>query len=259
LELGAVIGDEIKNPLRNIPRAIAITCAATGALFLVVTTSLLLAIPSSEIGVIEGILQGVERVASEIGLTWIVIPMAILMSFNAAGNASAWLSGAARIPFVIGIDKYLPSALGQIHSKHHTPHVALIVQGLASSLVILMGAVGSTVHDMYLVLLQTTVVLQLIPYVYMFAALFRIDRTYAGKPGVLRSRALLRIAAGTGLFMTVLGIVTAFVPSAGVEGVATYELKLASGTLGIILAGLSFYAIRSRREPKSDAVEMEPT
>ena len=106
LELGSVIADEIKEPGKNIPKAVMVAGASTIMMFLVVTSSLLIAIPFQEIGIIEGILQGIERAASMIGFGWIVFPMAILMSMNAAGNTSAWLSGAARIPFVIGIDRY---------------------------------------------------------------------------------------------------------------------------------------------------------
>lgn len=46
--------------------------ASTVLLFLVVTSSLLIAIPYKEIGIIEGILQGIEHAASAIGFGWIV-------------------------------------------------------------------------------------------------------------------------------------------------------------------------------------------
>ena len=241
LELGAVIGDEIKDPQRNIPRAVMIAGISTAGLFLVVTTSLLVAIPAEEIGVIEGILQGIEKAAGEIGIAWIVIPMGLLMSMNAAGNTSAWLSGAARIPFVIGIDRYLPPSLGYIHPRHHTPSVALIVQGVASSAVIIMGSIGSSVHDMYLILLQTTVVLQLIPYFYMFIALTRVRRTYLAAPGYFSGRWITASAGFIGAIMTFFGIAFAFIPSGGIEDTAAYEMKLIFGCIGFLIPGLVFF------------------
>jgi amino acid transporter len=246
LELGAVIGDEIKEPQKNIPRAVLIAGISTVSLFLVVTTSLLVAIPAEEIGIIEGILQGIEKAAGEIGMAWIVIPMGLLMSMNAAGNTSAWLSGAARIPFVIGIDRYLPPSLGTIHPKHNTPHVALIVQGAASSAVIVLGSIGASVHDMYLILLQTTVVLQLIPYLYMFAGLTKVDRTFRHSPGYFSGRLLTTTAGYIGAVVTFFGIIFAFIPSAGVEDVAGYEIKLALGCIGFIVPGLVFYYLSKR-------------
>ncbi len=248
LELGAVIGDEIKNPLKNIPRAVMISGISTVTLFLVVTTSLLIAIPTAEIGIIEGILQGIEKAAGEIGIAWIVIPMALLMSMNAAGNTSAWLSGAARIPFVIGIDHYLPKSLGAIHPKHNTPHIALIVQGLASSAVIIFAAIGSSVHDMYLILLQTTVVLQLIPYLYMFIGLIKARKTYSMIEGYFKSKLLTTGAGVIGAAMTFFGIVFAFIPSGGIENVASYEIKLLSGCFGFMIPGLLFYFFNTKKD-----------
>jgi glutamate:GABA antiporter len=112
---------------------------------------------------------------------------ASLMTLNAAGNTSAWLSGAARIPFVIGLDKYLPDAFGRVHGRFGTPHVALVVQGLASSFFVVVNSIGSSVHDMYMSLVQTTVILQLIPFLYMFAALVRMR---FGKASISRAEGL---------------------------------------------------------------------
>lgn len=247
LELGAVLGEEIREPRRSIPRAARFAGISTVALYLLTTFALLATIPAGEIGVIDGILQGVRRAAADVGLAWIVVPIAILMSLNAGGNTSAWLAGSARIPFVIGIDRYLPAALGRLHPRHATPHVALVVQGIASSVFIVISAVGSTVHDMYLVLLQTTVVLQLIPYLYMFVALPLIVRRGSGESGVFRSRWVPVTAAVTGFCMTLLGLGLAFVPTAGVADVVWFELKLLLGTVGFLVPAVLVYLRTSRR------------
>lgn len=256
LELGSVIADEIKNPVKNIPRAVTIAGVSTVMLFLVVTSSLLIAIPYKEIGIIEGILQGIEQAASAIGFGWIVFPMAILMIMNAAGNTSAWLSGAARIPFVIGIDKYLPSMLGTIHPKHNTPHIALIVQGIASSFVIVIAAIGSSVGDMYLFLLQTTVVLQLIPYVYMFASLIKVRTTYGKDGGFFKGRIVTLIAGIVGGGMTVFGIAFAFVPAESVSSILIYEIKLIFSCVGFIIPALIFYYLNSRKIKVKESAEV---
>jgi amino acid transporter len=255
LELGSVITDEIKNPDKNIPRAVIIAGASTVLLFLVVTTSLLIAIPSAEIGIIEGILQGIERAATAIGFGWIVFPVAILMIMNAAGNTSAWLSGAARIPFVIGIDKYLPSALGTIHQKYKTPHVALIIQGIASSFVLVISAIGSSVSDMYLFLLQTTVILQLIPYVYMFASLIKVRATYGNDNAYFKSRIITYSAGVMGAVMSVFGIAFAFVPTEDVSSIFIYELKLFLSCVGFIVPALAFYYFSQRKLKLKEAAE----
>ena len=256
LELGSVIADEVKNPARNIPRAVMIAGASTILLFLVVTSSLLIAIPYKDIGIIEGILQGIEHAASAIGFGWIVFPMAILMIMNAAGNTSAWLSGAARIPFVIGIDKYLPTALGTIHAKHNTPHVALIVQGIASSFVIVIAAIGSSVGDMYLFLLQTTVVLQLIPYVYMFASLIKVRTTYGNENEYFKNKIITLAAGFIGGGMSMLGIAFAFVPAKSVSSIFVYEIKLIISCVGFIIPALVFYYLNNKKVKIKETAEV---
>jgi len=256
LELGSVISDEIKKPEKNIPRAVMIAGASTVLLFLVVTSSLLIAIPYKEIGIIEGILQGIEHAASAIGFGWIVFPMAILMIMNAAGNTSAWLSGAARIPYVIGIDKYLPSSLAAVHPKHNTPHVALIVQGVASSFVIVIAAIGSSVGDMYLFLLQTTVVLQLIPYVYMFAALIKVRTTYGNENAYFNNKIVTLAAGFIGGGMTILGIAFAFVPTENVSSIFVYEIKLILSCVGFIIPAIIFFYLNNRKVKLKEAAEV---
>jgi amino acid transporter len=254
LELGSVIADEIKQPEKNIPKAVLVAGASTIMMFLVVTSSLLIAIPFNEIGIIEGILQGIEQASSIIGFGWIVFPVAILMIMNAAGNTSAWLSGAARIPFVIGIDRYLPSSLGNLHPKFETPHIALIVQGIASSAVVVIAAIGSSVGEMYLFLLQTTVILQLIPYVYMFAALIKVRSTYGKSGGFFHNKYVTIISGFIGGGMTVFGIAFAFVPSSNISAILTYELKLILSCLGFLIPAVIFYRINLRKLKIGEAV-----
>jgi glutamate:GABA antiporter len=260
LELASVIGDEVKDPRRDIPYAVIVAGIATVTLYLVATFALQATIPASEIGVIDGILQGVQHAAEGIGSAWIVVPIAFLMSLNAAGNTSAWLAGSSRIPFVIGIDRYLPSSFGRVHPRHSTPHVALIVQGFASSLFIVINAIGSSVHDMYMILLQTTIVLQLIPYLYMFGALIRIRRSPAhfGAGEGFFTQSWICYAAGVmGIGMTLFGLVFAFYPSTGVQDVVWFELKLLLGTLGFLIPAVLIYRWNASRNRVGVAVPVE--
>ncbi|MDZ7295343.1 MAG: APC family permease [candidate division KSB1 bacterium] len=229
LELGSVLGDEIKRPSVSIPRAVVVAGVCTAGLYLLCTFALQAIVPAQKIGLIEGLLQGVSIAAADLKLLWLVPPIAILMSLNAAGNTSVWLAGSARIPFVIGLDRYLPSALGRTHARYLTPYVSLLVQCAASGLFILFTAVGSTVNEMYLILLQATTILQLIPYLYMFAALLKVRVTphlAAAEQGFFK-RGWVCVQGGTlGLTVTTAGLVLALLPSRSVSHVGVFEVKL---------------------------------
>jgi len=133
LELASVMGDEIRDPPKTLPGAVAWGGLVSGVLYIGATLTLLVAIGKNDISVLQGIVQGVSQMASKVGVTWIVAPFAIMLSLSISGIGSAWMGGSARIPFVAGLDSYMPSAMGKIHPKYATPHVALIVQGSSRS------------------------------------------------------------------------------------------------------------------------------
>ena len=91
---------------------------------------------------LQGIVQAVTRMAERVGVLWIVAPFALLLSLSIAGIGSAWLGGSARIPFVAGLDSYMPRWLGSIHAKYGTPYAALLVHAGVSFALVLMNFVG---------------------------------------------------------------------------------------------------------------------
>ena len=112
LELASVMGDEIRDPQRTLPGAVAWGGVISGALYIAATLTLLIAMSKNDINVLQGIVQAVSHMASRVGVAWIIAPFALMLSISIAGIGSAWLAGSARIPFVAGLDSYLPSWLG---------------------------------------------------------------------------------------------------------------------------------------------------
>src|SRR3979411_1768069 len=121
------MGDEIENPQKPLPGAVAWGGILSGLLYIGATLTLLIAVSKQDISVLQGIVQAVSHMAAQVNAAWIIAPFALLLSFSIAGIGSAWLAGSARIPFVAGLDSYMPSWLGKIHPKNSTPHPAPIV------------------------------------------------------------------------------------------------------------------------------------
>jgi amino acid transporter len=247
LELGPVMGDEIRDPLRNVPKGIFRGGLLSGFLYVGSTMALVLAVPQSEVRVVQGVLQAVDKMTAGLGVTWILAPLAILLAASITGSTSAWLSGSARIIFVSGIDRYLPKSLGAVHPKYSTPHIALMAIALLSSLLVCMSFIGSSVKEAYLTLLDLSVVLQMISYLYLYATLARIAFGKNAGAG-LYGKTRLRFAAVSGLIATTVGMVVAFVPSRQIDSIWRFELKMFL-TCFVFLAlagGLFYYYSRSR-------------
>src|SRR6202020_3435784 len=152
--------------------------------------------------------------AARVNASWIVAPFALLLSFSIAGIGSAWLAGSARIPFVAGLDSYMPEWLGKIHPKYATPYAALIVHASVSMILVILNFsfTGAGVQETFQKLLSLAVVLQLVPFLYMFGALIRFAVKESAPRGQY-SRSTLFLAGTSGLLTTMLGITLVFFPA----------------------------------------------
>ncbi len=247
LELASVMGDEIQDPARTLPGAVAWGGILSGALYVGATLTLLIAV-GKQVSVLQGIVQAVSHMASQVGLAWIVVPFAVMLSLSIAGIGSAWMGGSARIPFVAGLDAYMPSWLGSLHPRYATPYAALIVQGLVSLvLVVINFAAAGGVQAAFQTMLSIAVVLQLVPFVYMFGALLKLAWRPAAAGGRY-SRSTLILAGSSGLITTVIAIVVAFFPASQIKSVMKYELSMFGLTLFFIALAAFFFFVYGRKK-----------
>jgi glutamate:GABA antiporter len=225
LELGSVMGDEIIDTRKIIRRAALIAGGVSILLYLLGTISLLVAVPSDQIGAVQGLMQAVSIVASDFHFDSLVPFVSLLLGLAVVGVCSAWISGAARIPFVMG--------LGRTHPKYQTPHIALIVQAIFSSAFIFISLYGSFVREAYETLLLSSVVLQLIPFLYLFLGLWKLKTK--------------RLLAVLGLVATIFGIVFSFMPSSSVQNVKRFEIEVFGACAFMLGVAVVVYKFRSAR------------
>jgi amino acid transporter len=236
IELASTMGDEIRDPRRDLGPAIAIAGAISILSYVLTTGAVLLLVPGDEVGVLQGIMQAIGIGAAAAGAGWLVPPLAVLMGVSIGGAASAWFAGSARVPFVAGLTSALPEALGRVHPVYHSPHVALLVTAACCTGFTALSFMGSSVNEAYQVLLKSAVVLQMIPFSYLFLALARFD----GVPGWARA------AGVAGLLTTATVVVVAFLPTADVANPWTFELKLVIGVLAPIAIGWALFQRATR-------------
>jgi len=227
VELASTMGDEIRDPRRDLGPAIAMAGGVSILSYVATTAAVLLLVPVAEVGVLQGIMQAIGIGAHAAGAAWLIIPLAILMGLAIGGSASAWFAGSARIPFVAGLTSALPEALGRVHPVYKSPYVALLTAACCCALFTGLSLVGSSVNEAYQVLLKSAVVIQMVPFIYLFL-------TLAQTPGI---SAWARAAGVLGFATTTIGLAVAFLPTADVESAWTFELKLIAGVAGPIGLG----------------------
>ncbi len=245
LELISMMAGDIKNPARTITRAVGIAGIAIAATYMVGTAAVLVAVPQDQVTTINGILLPIETVAGSFGLGWVAALSAGLIALGGCGGTMAWFAGASRVPYVVGVDRYLPAAFGRIHPRRKTPHIAILAQTVvatAFTLIATAGA-GTSVDTAYNILVDMCLILYFIPFVYLFLALIVFQkqgpgsgsagfRIPGGKPAAV-------VAAVLGVGSTALAILMALLPPE--TGAATYLFKTVGGSLFMIGAGLIFY------------------
>jgi amino acid transporter len=246
LELASVMGDEIQDPARTLPGAVAWGGVISGTLYVAATLTLLISVGKS-VNVLQGVVQAVTGMAARVGVHWIAVPFAIMLSLAIAGIGSAWIGGCARIPFVAGLDSYMPSWLGKVHPRYSTPYAALIVQSVVSGVLVLLNFAGAGVQETFQKLLSLAVVLNLIPFVYMFAALIRFAITEPVPKGQY-SRATMFLAGSSGLLTASLGIALVFFPAQQITSLWKYEVWMVGGTLFFIGLAAFFFFVYGRRK-----------
>ena len=246
LELASVMGDEIQDPRRTLPGAVAWGGVLSGFLYIGATLTLLIAV-GKNLNVLQGIVQAVTHMADRVGVGWISIPFAILLSVSIAGIGSAWMGGSARIPFVAGLDSYMPSWLGNVHPRYVTPYAALILQGCVSAILVVLNFVVAGVQETFQKLLSLAVVLQLVPFLYMFAALVKFAVTEPTPKGQY-SRGAMFAAGLSGLLTTILGIALVFFPAQQITSLWQYELWMIGGTVFFIGLAAFFFFVYGRRK-----------
>ncbi len=245
LELSSIMSDEIKDPQKNITKSIFISGIVIALLYMIGTFSLLVALPKGQLDIVDGIAQTFHSIDAAIGIPLIGPIGALLATLSVIGALGGWLSGSARLPFVIGIDSYLPKVLGKVHPKYGTPYMALIIQGFVISILFVFSIAGSGVQEAFSVIYDMAVVLYFIPFLYMFASFLKHNlKNTGGKSGVIqfeKHKSLVWICACLGFSVIFLSIILAFMPSNAIENKWLFYSKIIGGTLFLISIGLLFY------------------
>jgi len=248
-ETGSFMSEEIKNARRTIPRALIVSGIILAVSYIAGTIALLVALPSTAISGLNGFTNALQVMCTRLGLSWVVIVVALLVALNTIGGAASFLSSTSRLPFVAGIDRYLPRIFGRVHAKWGTPWIAIIFYGLAGMLCALLSQAGSSVQGAYNLLVSMSIITYFIPFVFLFLAMIRLQREPV-PPGVMRlpgGKPTAILLASVGLLTTLMTIVLAIIPPDDEPHKKLAIAKVIGSTFFLIGAGVAVFLSRNRR------------
>jgi amino acid transporter len=258
-EISSMVGQEVYNPRKTIPRSIVLSGIAITAIYILSSASILVAVPASELAERSGIADAIELVGGRFGLAGLGGLVGLLLFVGSIGGVSSWIAGAARVPFAAGVDSAMPAAFAKLHSNYRTPHVALIVQAIATTALFLVsvflsiGGGQTSIQEAYDIMVNLTILIYFLPYLYLFAAFIRLRTIDASMPSdastiVLPGGTLgAWLIAGCGLLATLIAMGLVFVPPAGTTNVMNYEANLIGQAAVLIGAGMALYFVARRK------------
>jgi glutamate:GABA antiporter len=263
LELVSCMSGEIHNPRRTLPRAALTSGALIALMYMIGTTAVLAIAPAAEIDPKSGVFHAITVASIALKLGFIGVLAAILVTVGNAGGVGSTVAGIARVPFVVGIDRYLPKAFGKIHPKWRTPYISILVQAGVSAIVLRVSQINESTRGAYQVLIDAAIILYFIPFLYMFAAAIKLagrkDRVEnqqavlvpGGKAGVW-------IASVLGFVVTFLSIGFSLYPPGDSANRVSFLVKVVSWVGGSLALGLFLY-FRGVREKQAEAATIPAT
>jgi len=249
VEAPSTMGEEIVDTRRTIPKAVLISGAFIAIFYILGTFAILLALPANQVSGLQGMVQAIQAMTVKTGVAWIVPIAAAFVCINVLGGVSGWFAATARLPFVAGIDRFLPSAFARLHPRWQTPYVALLVQAAFAAVFVFLGQAGTTVRGAYDALVSMAIIGQFIPYLFMFAAMAVLQREPAA-PGVIRTpggASVARLLAAVGFVVSVAAIVLACVPADDDPNKALAVIKIVGGSAALLVIGAFVYFLGKRR------------
>jgi amino acid transporter len=176
------------------------------------------------------------------------------------GAVSAWMATGARMPFVAGLDRYLPAAFGRLHPRYATPHLAVVTIGLVTAGLIILGSMGGTAQEIYRIFISLEIVTYFIPYLYMFAALLLVQRHPAAKD-VQRAPFApygAYFAGVTGFVVTAASLVFALTPGESVADPKFFYITVFGMLALATVVGVGLYANGKLRRKRVEAAAADP-
>jgi amino acid transporter len=250
VEGASTMGSEIRNARRNIPRALLAAGVIITVIYIAGTAAVLVALPAEDVTGLQGFMQAISKVGQRIGLEGVTPWVALLVTVSSVGGMSAWFAASSRLPFVAGVDKFLPAAFGRVHPKWNTPYVAMAVQAVLAAIFIFLGQAGTSVKGAYDFLVGMGVISYFLPFLYMFSSVIRFQRQPAG-PGVMRipgGKPVAIFLAILGLLTTIISSVLACIPPAEEPHKVFAVIKLlGSSVLMVGIGALIYWIGKSKR------------
>ena len=226
LEMGSILGKEIRNPAKTVPRAAWLSAAACAAGYIFGSISLMAVIRPADIDPVSGLVQGASVAGTSVGAPWLGYVTMALLVMGTIGRLSAHVGAVARMPMLMAFDGALSPWFAELHARWKTPYVVLIIQASLCTVLLVLARSGETLRHAWQLLMDMSILTLFVPLICMFAAAWRFGN---------------RLSAAPGISVSVLSMALALVPPPEYGSPFLFELKLIGGIVLLMSVGMLIY------------------
>jgi glutamate:GABA antiporter len=171
-ELISSMAGEVKDPEKQIPKAIFTSGTVIAVLYLFATIGILLALPLAKLSLVEGLVETFKAIFGHKGLGEVIVyVLGIAALYTYFTNMTTWTMGANRSASEAAAEGELPEILGREHPTRRTPVGALVLTGAISTLVLVVTALFINTQDsLFFAIFAASSVVFLLPYLLMYPA-----------------------------------------------------------------------------------------
>jgi amino acid transporter len=243
-EYVAVFAGECRDPRRHLPRSVLLTGPVIALIYILATSAILAFVPPSAEDVVAPVPQALSRGMQAFGLTHFALPAAILfLLIYYLATFCVFFTVSTRLPMVAGWDHLLPGWFSRLHPRYKTPINSVLFLGAATLVVALAALAGVGHEESYELLLTWSFTFYGIAYLALFAI-----PIFSPKDRGLRPRLWVRVAAASGLLVTLLFVALSIFPVIDVGSSWSYSAKIAGVVLGANLLGWMIYRAGQRKK-----------
>ncbi len=177
-ELVSAGSEEMKNPQRDVPRAIFISGLIIIVLYTLATIALLTAFPADEIDVVEGLVDSMYLFfGATAGGKLFAMALGVGALYTFFSNGVTWALGCNRAAAEAAHEGELPPLFGREHPVHETPVGAAMLMGIVSTVMLVSyGLLAKTNADLFWSLFAFSAIIFLLPYIGLVLAFREMRR-----------------------------------------------------------------------------------
>jgi amino acid transporter len=244
----AFLREEVEGGVRQILRVLFVVGALVVLAYVAGTGAMLTILRPEDASRLSGIPDALTLAFTRLGVPALAPAALVLLAAAMLGSYSAWFGVAARLPFAIGVDHYLPAAFAARGARGGAPVNAIVVQVIAVVVLVILGQAGASVKGAYDFLVSMSVISYTLPFVFLFWTWLAVKGEAAPgvwvAPGGVRGRRTLALA---GLAVTLSAIACTLVPSPDATDKPAAVIKLVIASILLIAIGVAIYLPAKRR------------